>query len=187
MESKTIFQDFKYKTEVPIEVYHKYENKLPKQVLEAWKKYGFGSILNGYLKIVNPDDYQSLVSETYLRNINTTVLFVTGLSDVILWEDAGEDEKYIVLVNYRKGKTSVLEAGFDFFFEDLEDVEFKEKKLDWKAYSEAVEKYGEPALDECFGYTPLLGLGGAEKVENLKKVKLKEHILVITEFMGPVQ
>ena len=162
MESKTIFQDFKYKTEVPTEVYHKYENKLPKQVLEVWKKYGFGSILNGYLKIVNPDDYQSLVSETYLRNINTTVLFVTGLGNIILWEDAGKDEKYIVLVNYRKGKTSVLEAGFDFFFEDLEDVEFKEKKLDWKAYSEAVEKYGEPALDECFGYTPLLGLGGAE-------------------------
>ena len=38
-----------------------------------------------------------------------------------------------------------------------------------------------------FCYTPLLGLGGEEKVENLKKVKLKEHILIITEFMGPVQ
>ncbi|WP_235182914.1 T6SS immunity protein Tdi1 domain-containing protein [Gracilibacillus boraciitolerans] len=34
---------------------------------------------------------------------------------------------------------------------------------------------------------PLLGLGGAEKVENLKKVKLKEHILIITEFMVSVQ
>lgn len=187
MESMTIFQDFKFRAEVPTEVYHKYENKLPKQVLEVWEKYGFGSVLNGYLKIVNPDDYESLVSETYLRNSNTTVLFVTAMGDVILWDDAGEDEKYIVQVNYRKGKTSVIEAGFDYFFEDLEEAGFKEKNLDWKPYSEALEKYGEPAFDECFGYTPLLGLGGAEKVENLKKVKLKEHILIITQFMGPIQ
>ncbi|MBT2759312.1 T6SS immunity protein Tdi1 domain-containing protein [Mesobacillus foraminis] len=182
-----IFQDFKPIAEVPTDVYLKYANKLPKQVLEVWEKYGFGSVLNGYLKIVNPEDYQSLVSETYLRNLNNTVLFVTAMGDFILWEDAGEDEKYIVLVNYRKGKTSILEAGFDFFFEDLEEDGFREKNLDSKPYSEAVEKYGEPAFDECFGYTPLLSLGGAEKVENLKKVKLKEHILLITGFMGPVE
>jgi len=27
-------------------------------------------------------------------------------------------------------------------------------------------------MDECFGYVPLLGLGGTEKVENLQKVRL---------------
>lgn len=182
-----IFKDYKFKAEAPTELYQKYSNRLPKQILEVWEKYGFGSVLNGYLKIVNPDDYQSLINETYLRSSNTTVVFITSLSDAILWEDSREENQYLVLVNFRKGKTSILEAGFDFFFEDLEDDGFKEKDLDWKPYSEAVEKYGEPAFDECFGYTPLLGLGGAEKVENLKKVKLKEHILIITEFMGPVQ
>jgi hypothetical protein len=30
-------------------------------------------------------------------------------------------------------------------------------------------------------------MGGSEKIENLKKVKLREHILLITEFMGPIQ
>ncbi len=44
-----------------------------------------------------------------------------------------------------------------------------------------------PAYEECFGYTPLLGLTGkkkAEEVENLKKVKLKEHILLIHGVYG---
>ncbi|MFU8690853.1 T6SS immunity protein Tdi1 domain-containing protein [Rossellomorea sp. FS2] len=182
-----IFKDFKFQAEVSTELYQKYSNRLPKQVLAVWEKYGFGSALNGYLKIVNPDDYQSLINETYLRSSNTTVVFMTSLGDAILWEHSREENQYLVLVNFRKGKTSILEAGFNFFFEDLEDDGFKEKDLDWKPYSEAVEKYGEPAFDECFGYTPLLGLGGAEKVENLKKVKLKEHILIMTEFMGPVQ
>lgn len=54
-------------------------------------------------------------------------------------------------------------------------------------YPKAYSKYGIPNYDECFGYTPLLGLGGSEKVENLKKVKIREHILIITEYMGPVE
>ena len=29
--------------------------------------------------------------------------------------------------------------------------------------------HGSLLFDECFGYVPLLGLGGAKKVENLKK------------------
>ncbi|EAC4137804.1 TPA: DUF1851 domain-containing protein, partial [Listeria monocytogenes] len=54
-------------------------------------------------------------------------------------------------------------------------------------YPSAVEKYGEASYDECFGYTPILGMGGTEKVENLKKVKLREHIYLITQFMGPIE
>lgn len=64
---------------------------------------------------------------------------------------------------------------------------FRQKALDWLPYPEAIDKYGEPEHDECFSYTPLLGLGGAEEVWNIKKVKLKEHILIIVEFIGPVQ
>jgi len=40
---------------------------------------------------------------------------------------------------------------------------------------------------ESFGYLPLLGLGGTKKVENLKTVKLIEHILIVTESMGPIE
>lgn len=31
------------------------------------------------------------------------------------------------------------------------------------------------------------GLGGEEKVESLQKVKLIEHIYIITQFMGPIE
>ncbi|WP_297980895.1 T6SS immunity protein Tdi1 domain-containing protein [uncultured Oscillibacter sp.] len=41
-------------------------------------------------------------------------------------------------------------------------------------------------FDECFGYTPLLGLGGSRKVDNLRKVKITEHIDLITESAGKV-
>ncbi|EDN9973050.1 DUF1851 domain-containing protein, partial [Listeria monocytogenes] len=64
---------------------------------------------------------------------------------------------------------------------------FRDEYLKWQPYPRVVEKYGEVSYDECFGYTPILGMGGTEKVENLKKVKLREHIYLITQFMGPIE
>lgn len=52
--------------------------------------------------------------------------------------------------------------------------------------NEAVEKYGHLEYDECFGYVPLLALGGKESVDNLKKVKIHEHIVLITEIAGKI-
>ena len=42
----------------------------------------------------------------------------------------------------------------------------------------------EPAFDECFGYVPLLALGGPETADHLEKVKLREHIALISQFTG---
>ncbi|MBT2672657.1 DUF1851 domain-containing protein [Streptomyces sp. ISL-14] len=107
------------------------------------------------------------------------------MGDIIVWEKG----RYLNLLNFRKGNVNVISAGFDFFLDDLNDNSFIVEELEWNPYPEAVDKYGEPDFDECFGfgYTPLLGLGGPEKVENLKKVKLIEHIYLITQFMGPIK
>ena len=45
---------------------------------------------------------------------------------------------------------------------------------------------GELKQDECFGYVPLLGLGGSEKIDNLRKVKIREHIELIAKMTGKV-
>ncbi|WP_234703352.1 DUF1851 domain-containing protein [Metabacillus indicus] len=77
--------------------------------------------------------------------------------------------------------------SFEFFFQNIRDEDFRDEDLSWQPYPEALKQFNELDFDECFGYATLLGLGGAEKVENLKKVKLKEHIIVIKELIGPVE
>jgi hypothetical protein len=59
--------------------------------------------------------------------------------------------------------------------------------LDWTPFSEAVERLGVPNADECFGFTPLLVLGGPETPDHLEIVSLREHILLITQFAGPLR
>ncbi|MFJ7509399.1 T6SS immunity protein Tdi1 domain-containing protein [Peribacillus simplex] len=164
------------------EVIDKYKEKIPEQITEIWRQYGFGSILKGYLKLVNPDVFEELLKDVYIRREDAIPLFATSMGDIIVWEKG----RYLNLLNFRKGNVNVISAGFDFFLDDLNDNSFIVEELEWKPYPEAVDKYGEPDFDECFGYTPLLGLGGPEKVENLKKVKLIEHIYLITQFMGPI-
>ncbi|MGE7765738.1 T6SS immunity protein Tdi1 domain-containing protein [Peribacillus sp. NPDC096540] len=181
--STNIFDNFKLFEKAQAETINNFNGYIPEQVLEVWNKYGFGSILNGYLNIVNPEEYQELLKDVYVRNEDTLVLFTTSMGDLIVWED----NKYLILLNFRKGEIKGISSGFKYFFPDLEDESFYQEILDWNPYPEAVEKYGEPDFDECFGYTPLLGLGGPEKVENMKKVKLIEHIYLITQFMGPIE
>lgn len=68
----------------------------------------------------------------------------------------------------------------------LGDDYFLEKYFQIPQYIEAVNKLGKLEQDECFGYVPLLGLGGSEKIQNLKKVKIREYIELISQLVGKI-
>lgn len=174
--------DFKINSKVPSEIIEKYKNLVPKEIIDLWQEYGFGTFMQGYFKSVNPEEYIDILQECSQRYTDSVVLFATGMGDLVLWADG-----YVRLLNFRYGVLKTVMPNFLYFFKSLDSEKFRDEYLKWKPYPEAVENWGELSYEDCFGYTPLLGLGGAEKVENLKKVKLKEHILIITEFMGPVQ
>ncbi|MSD83012.1 DUF1851 domain-containing protein [Lactobacillus curvatus] len=182
-----IYSDFKQTNEVTELTINKYRDYLPKELIETWRNYGYGTFMDGYLKVIDPDDFIPLVRETYLRNMGTIPILATSMGDIILFEKDENQKTSIIMINYRKGKTKVLASKFSLFIRFLEEEAFKQKAMDWLPYRDAVNKYKEPVYDECFGYVPLLGLGGSEKIEYLSKVKLKEHILLISSLLGPVE
>ena len=161
---------------------NKYRGIVPDELLAVWEEYGFGYMLNGYLRVINPDDYKALVRETYFRGDISIPIFTTAFGDVINWEEG----RYIRMVKYKNGTFHGMAAGFKFFFPDLEDEEFVKEFLEIEQYEAALQLLPMPKLDECYGYTPLLALGGSEKVENLRVVKIKEHIHLISQVIGMV-
>ncbi|MBC1493575.1 DUF1851 domain-containing protein [Listeria booriae] len=174
-----------YKTEMkmPEDTMKEYEKLVPQKVISIWNEYGIGSTLDGYLKVIDPKEFNDILEESYVRYDSAIPLFTTAMGDIIVWEK----NKYLNLLNFRRGIVKVIESGFEFFLEDIEDEDFLIEELDWNPYKEASKKLGNPAYDECFGYVPLLALGGSDKVENLKKVKLREHILLITALTGAIE
>lgn len=177
-----VLKDFKKVANVPKGVISEYDGRLPKDIIELWNEYGFGSFLNGYLKVINPHDYDDIVKESYFDADKGIPVMVTGLGDVITYE-----EGYMVGIFYRYSDSSVLKKGTELFFRDLMDEWYVNNKIKNQQYTKAVVKYGLLGYDECFGYVPLLGMGGKERVENLQKVKIKEHIELITQMVGRIE
>ena len=125
-----IYNDFQKIGKVEEETINKYQEYLPKELIESWRKYGYGTLMNGYLKIINPDDFSGLINDTYLRNRGTIPIFSTSMGDVILFEQDENNETYIVMVNYRKGKTKVLASKYSLFIRFLEEEAFRQRALD---------------------------------------------------------
>lgn len=180
--SEPLFKDFILENRADEKICAKYEGILPNELLDLWRRYGFGSFMGGYLRIINPEEYQELLMETYFRGNISIPILITAFGDIITLEEG----EYIGIVKYKNGKFTIITRNFKRFKNNLEDDYFVEKYFDIPQYVEAEDRLGGVEKDECFGYVPLLGLGGSEKVENLKKVKTREHIELISQLVGKI-
>ena len=178
-----VFENFKLNCKVSNEIITKYEKVLPNEMLDVWQEYGFGTILDGYLKIINPEEYEEVLDMSYFRASVATPIFVTAFGDIFVLEDG----KYIRTIKFKNGTFDIIAGSFKFFWEDMENNDIDEINNEFGKYKDAVAKLGELEFDECFGYTPLLGLGGSEKTENLEKVNTKVHIELITQMVGRIE
>lgn len=167
---------------VPADLLSRYRDSLPTQIISIWENYGFGAFLDGYLKVINPEELSSLLKDSFdLWDESCIVLFATSMADLVVYKNS-----YLYFLNFRYSKFEVIAKDVKFFFIDIQDESFLDEELEWEPYLKAKKTLGEPAFDECFGYEPILAAGGSEKVENLRRLKLKEHISVITQFAGKI-
>ena len=164
------------------ELLQRYKTILPDELIEIWEDNGLARLMGGYLKVVNPEDYQELLKETYYRGNISVPILVTAFGDIVTFEEG----QYIGMVKYKNGNFVMLAKNFKRFIQNLGDDYFLEKYFQIPQYIEAVNKLGKLEQDECFGYVPLLGLGGSEKIQNLKKVKIREYIELISQLVGKI-
>ena len=57
----------------------------------------------------------------------------------------------------------------------------------FRSYEDAIKLYGKLQNNECFGFVPLLPLGGKKEANCLEKVNIKVHIELITELVGKIE
>lgn len=74
-DMKKVFSDFKLHEKVSEDIISKYRDKVGDDVIEIWEKYGFGATFKGYLKIINPDNIQELLEETYIMPFDDIPIF----------------------------------------------------------------------------------------------------------------
>lgn len=180
--------DFVPHAAVEPDVIENYRDRVPEDMIEVWKHYGYGTFGEGFVRIINPEVYEAGVGACTGRVIGgseSIPLMVTGLADLIVWEpDAG-----LTAIKYRIEDTRGLGSKVSTFFNLVRagGAKHLDRVLDWSMFPQAVEAYGPPAFDESFVYVPLLSLGGPKKVEHLELGKTIETIRVMVDLQGLIE
>lgn len=180
--SMNAFNDFVFFSEFNYNTINDYHSKIPVELHEIWKKYGEGCFLDGYFKVINPDDYAKLINESYFRGKYAIPILVTALAEIITWEEG----EFIGKIDYPHGVFHLIGKKFTHFLSNLEDQDFLDEYFNQVTYKKAISQLGKLSYDECFGHIPLLSLGGKDSVDSLQRCKVLEHIQLITNVTGKI-
>lgn len=178
---KEALADFKKEGELPSEFIKIFKPIVPEEFIYVWKKYGLGSFLDGYLRVIDPRAFAQLAEEIVAWGEQCVPLMVTALGDMLVW-DAEAHSLEMIFCRY-----GIYKMPKGDFFRLLCDKSYVEKELEPINYKEAVELHGVPDFDECFGYVPLLALGGGETPDHLERCKVREHIYLISQMAGRIE
>ena len=179
------------------EIIQKYKGKLPDQLLEYWKAFGFSGWGNGLFWLVNPDEYQDVL-DAWLENIETPpheeffVISRSAFGDLQVWGtihgNCYKISSTISSIFPSMNKLEKSEEDFTirsfFVSQDKEFLDFDDYK-NKPLFDRAVKKYGELTKNEMFGFEPALILGGEVKLENVRKLPIISHLQLLASLDTP--
>lgn len=193
------FGEATHRSEAPASSIAAWRGKLPDRLLDYWKEEGRCGYANGLLWIVDPDEYEDLVDEwlegSVLEQIDAFhVIARTAFGKLCL---CGERTGASVMINCAthavfalprelQSKTKQdLDVSVGVFFcrrkESCDLVDEARQPL----FDRALTKLGPLAPDEMYGFEPALVAGGKMRLENLRKVKLDQHLTILRQLAAP--
>lgn len=179
---------------VSIETINKYKGKLPDELLNIWNIMGYGIYENGFIQLVNPDDYD-FVFKYIDKLLEPSIVFaITAMGDLLIWEGnknwtiAPNEGNRVKQIDVRKCKSRVI-GEIDFVFDILlgDDYGISGKNFfDSKPYLDIKDKLPTLEYGQCYGYVPALVLGGKVSNKNLQVVDAKTYIDIIGQAVGKI-
>lgn len=181
-------------SDVSIETINKYKGKLPDEMLNIWNIMGYGIYENGFIQLVNPDDYD-FVFKYIDKLLEPSIVFaITAMGDLLIWEGnknwtiAPNEGNRVKQIDVRKCKSRVI-GEIDFVFDILlgDDYGISGKNFfDSKPYLDIKDKLPTLEYGQCYGYVPALALGGKVSNKNLQVVDAKTYINIIGQAVGKI-
>ena len=186
-------------SDVPKEIIDKYKNMyqgqsyFPEELIWIWENMGFGVYEDGFLQIVNPDEYE-FVFEYIDKLLEPTVVWgVTALGNLLVWEGndnwtiASDEGNRYSFIDVNELKDSVDSSRVDVFLNILvNDEEDLTEDFAAKPYLQIKGKLPKLEYGQCYGYVPALALGGTKSNKNLKVVDTKSYIDIIGQSVGKI-
>lgn len=182
------------------EAIDRWRGKLPNQLLDYWRQEGWASYGHGRFWTVNPDAYEDLVDEwlhdTAFEQLDSYhVIARSAFGELYACgEKTGPKLKILcpthALIALAKDLRPKTPDRLDFEIRGLFSNRMKEdcdlKDEDRKPlFERALKKLGPLASDEIYGFEPAIVAGGRMRLENLRKVKLDQHLTILRQLAAP--
>ena len=174
--------------EVPPSSIERYRGKLPNLLLEYWTEHGWCGYGEGIFWMVNPQDYEGIVSSwsggAILEQRDTYHLIArSAFGDLYFWgEKTGASLTITSIVSCYTTHTSTLtEEQMDKRLQNfLLSTEVEYNDFD-NLFKPAKNKLGTLRHDEMYGFVPAFMLGGPDTLDHLEKVKAVEHLTILSQ------
>ncbi|USX11288.1 DUF1851 domain-containing protein [Oxalobacteraceae bacterium OTU3CAMAD1] len=181
----------------PIEL-SKYREELPATLLEFWTEVGWSGYANGLMWSTNPDQFTPILdawlgSLNFFKQDSYNVVARGAFGKLYLW---GKSTGSSIIIDPLISMITTVEPRLDPSKSDTAITSFflsKEKKnFDFEDHKEkplfarALKKLGPLKVDEMYGFEPALSIGGVPKLENLVKVKMIEHLVLLSQ-LGQIE
>ncbi|QEO15135.1 DUF1851 domain-containing protein [Agromyces intestinalis] len=180
----TSFRNFDPVAPISDETIARYAGQVPAEVAETWRRYGAGVVgADGFFRLVDPARAAEMLDGVLGFPEGATVLFTTALGDLIAHVNG-----LFLVVKARWGAIDVIEGlSFDELVARIEDPAQRQSAWEWEPYPAARDRDGVPGFEECFGFVPLLALGGPNTADHLQLGGLWEHLALIVRLAGVPQ
>ncbi len=185
------------RVEVPPVAIEKWRGKLPDLLLAYWKEEGWCCYANGLFWIVDPDEYEDLVDEwledSPLEQIDAFhAIARTAFGELFLCgESTGRSVKINCATNaiFARNLTRKTSDDLDwsiraFLGMDKETCDLSDES-GTLLFERALKILGPLDSDEMYGFEPAIVLGGKMLLENLRKVKLDQHLTILRQLAAP--
>lgn len=170
-----------------------FSGKFPEEIIWIWRNMGFGIYEEGYLQIVNPEEY-SFAFNYIDKLLEPTIIWgITAIGDLLLWEGndnwtiAPDEGNRGTFLNIRNFKDEVIGSEIDVFLDILINDKYDLiETYKAKPYLSIKDKLPKLKYGQCYGYVPALPLGGKASNKNLKVVDAKNYINIIGQSVGKI-
>lgn len=166
----------------------------PDSLIDFYKHYGRCVFKSGVIQVCHPDDMKPVLSLIFkadkdFSHKNCYVYCYTCFGTLhFLHEKYGYGYLNLILGeiflrNLTKGIVDIskiyntIYVPFSLSYEDHDQDDIQNKPL----FKRAKKRCGPLDIGECYGFAPILALGGAATIENVRRFKALEHFSMVAQ------
>jgi hypothetical protein len=161
-----------------------YKDRVPSVIINFWETYGFGKHSDGLFEIINPNEYEEIMSIWLgVKNQNRVPLIMTAFGDIFYHRKLTDTEEDISFIDVHYKNIAVVNwNSLEFFETDLCKDSFLIEYMDLLLFEEALNKIGPLEPGEIYSFVPALALGGAKELQYIDKANGIMHLRFLYQF-----